>query len=619
MGRDMSKTGLKATWNIIPRDEVKNDEGTPYYFVHTLDHVVFKLLMKKAKRRAGYICYVVKSISKYQERVLTSVFKLEHIGIQFNTGLLWRFQEECYKMIESIMNNSRICGSLRKYSEHFDVTWKHMEVAFKKVIFRLIMEDYEIVFFGNILHPDKKRISLVKEKTFVRLINKDIELIEIKYGKKVLIRIITHYCYLIGKIIKRRRKKKNYAKTIRNGVVFEQIYLEQFGGNPEFQAFYDYFKTRSDVIYVCPQKKGGIYRILRKDRKPVVCFRWHEWRVGNKIGALRNLILLLIQQMKGKESIGLKRDIIILKSKELYYQSFFKTYSPKYYLRIRADMDVFHPIATGICEKRNVLNIGYQHGSYPFFHSGFSWIDFYAYGIWGEGFRSKVFEGVWEKNVTLFPIIGPFTSISNEYKNEENRLKTKLFYDKINKGRLNVTLFAGPAEEDDYIGLSEYTEFLTSCYKILSKTNYNIIFKEKYNQKREDLIEKSLRNKYDLEVEKVYHQNVKNYLSLSPTEVIKISDVVIARTISSIGWQALSFQKKLIIFESEAIEHPFEKSLSRIIVRNERELDECLKWLTSISQTEYEMIIDPLIKEWAKINNGQLVADFWNEVESSVE
>ena len=136
---------------------------------------------------------------------------------------------------------------------------------------------------------------------------------------------------------------------------------------------------------------------------------------------------------------------------------------------------------------------------------------------------------------------------------------------------------------------------------------------------REDLIEKSLRNKYDLEVEKVYHQNVKNYLSLSPTEVFKISDVVIARTISSIGWQALSFQKKLIIFESEAIEHPFEKSLSRIIVRNERELDECLKWLTSISQTEYEMIIDPLIKEWAKINNGHLVADFWNEVESSVE
>ena len=586
---------------------IKKEQVGMYYFVHTMDASALRRVKRITPRGTNdKLFYVEKTLSKRQESALAAIVNLEYLNFHRIPGKFHAYQEEVYAKVNKLFNRQDFGRKLRKYALCFDVEWKHLQVALKRVIGKLIGNDYKIIFLGEHLYPGMRKIFLVREKALINIFRDRLELIQIGNRFEEL----TNLFVLFGKIVVRIstiKLRANISAPMRKSIVFEQSQSHRYAGNTEFEAFYEYFKNRDDVVYIA-KDKGELFESLKKEGKNVSCFRMSIEGIGNKMDALVASGKLAVRFVKGNESLTLKMHILKLKYKELYYKSLFAMYGATYYVKNRGDVDDTHPIATGMIEKTKGTNVGFQHGSYAGFYYMFAWIDFHIYGILGEYFKTLVFHEVWEKAIPRFSIVGAFTCVTFGTEKENMRLVTG--------NRKSIGLFTTSIVEDEYLSRKFFEDFYRCCYSSLSKMPVEIILKEKDYYIDMELKERDLREKYGVRVKKVYgRRKGRNVNIASARSVIECTDAVVIMSTSSVAWEALSLKQKLIIFEVDCIEHPFESILPYLVVRNERELTERIGWLLSMPQEEYEKMIGPLIEAWCKPYNDHLIEDFWNDVE----
>jgi len=433
-------------------------------------------------------------------------------------------------------------------------------------------------------------------------------------------------------------RKDGLNGTAGINIIFEQMYEGQ-ERNPEFKAFYRYFKERDDILYICVSADSEIYKTLKIDQKQVLLRDKVQLLHRNRLGNIKPFIMFLIRIVLSfkLKSFLLKESILRLFEEKCYYEAMFSAFKPSFYLKVRSDIISSHPVATAVAQEYNVKHIGYQHASYYYF-AIFVYVDFHYYGFLGKCFIDAAFSKTWPSNIQ-YSILGPITA--EVLDNKKVNIKKN--------DRLVIAVFTNTVADNHHewhTSYKQYVEILCRTLSDLNNPNFHLIFKEKrYRQWSEKLIV-DICIKHCLSYEIAYHihplvlpanfsdevvKRTKDHginIHLDPgkikvyftaEEVIEASDIVVVITpygYSTTSFGALGKKKKLVIFGNKYLKHPFEMCMSRLVARDKNEFENSMKWLMNISQEEYEECIQTVIESCCKVSDGNLVRDFIESIEN---
>ena len=613
-------------------------------FIHTLDLISFFWLVatwNKPKK----VFYISQKVSPKLMLFLKKRVACEQTDLYVGTDAYIENEKNLYTSVEKVFKNSKFYSEVASLLNILNLETEKLITSFKKYLIHLIFDDMKIITLARQLckNGDHKRVivnncGLLKETVGGSIdINKNSSLMYSIKGRMLFL-AATLLC--LKKILNQRRDKKLNTFT-RVKIIFEQIYKGQ-EGNSEFDVFYRYFKERDDVLYICISNDSKIYKTLKNDRKPVLIKNDIPLLLQSRLLYLKCFVKLFFRLIFSIElkSWYLKSLLLTVFDKKMYYESLFKRYNPSFYLKIRSDIDPSHPVATAVAKKYNVKHIGYQHGSY-YFMAVFAYIDFHFYGLLGECFLKETFSHIWPKNIQ-YSVTGPITV---EGTNDD---KEPIKGDK----KFVVGIFTNIRDDNNQYWHSLYQQFLEIlCYKIseLCVPGFHLVFKEKgYSEYSEKLIV-GLCHKYNLSYEIAYHLHPtkipSNYshsviekfnvhgmsshlepavvrLFCTSIEVISTSDIIVEITqygCSTTTYEALGKKKKILIFATKHFQNILGKFIPKLIVRNEDEFEDGMKFLMNISQPEYEEYIQPAIENCCKVSNGNLVRDFISSIENCVK
>lgn len=587
------------------------------YFVSKLDKYAVKTYQAvSADPSDGVLYYIIDELgdSRWAEKIRTS-FSVRRLktcelteGVPAATALVYRW-------------TCRVCKSLmfqymlQKYSPLFQVSRSRLEVALKKVVASAIRDDVNLIGFGQGLFPNGKNIFLVRQKALLESAGESVLLVSLRGWDSDSIRVLLFASWRILYQSLRLRATRKSVGSNKRWIIFEQKYPNQ-PENPGFLPFYRYFKDRDDVLYAGVDEGSWMQEFLNSESKPTVSGdRWPLQSLTARFQALAFLGRYWSRTLWGREPLVVKSMVLLLKLKETYYELLVGAYPCKFYLRIRADYDEDHPIVTGVVEKCGGYHIGYQHGNYHALEEMFAFISFHAYGIWGKSFKDVAYLEAWPDNIP-YPVIGPFTVAPCN----GSRIQAT-------PRKLTVAIFTTSVSSLLGNSVSDHFEFLEVCYSVLAAYDATLIVKEKLWEEQTEAIERQLRQRYGLTVTKVFNSapaspdlvEGSDYCVARSEEIIAASDLVVTAHHSTVAWEALSLKKKILVFCNPAIRHHFEAFGPRLVVRNRHDFEKQIRWLLSVSQSDYEDLVAPLIREWCKENNGDLVRSFWEEIEGLLD
>lgn len=603
--------------------------------VHSLDKNILNLNLANVDR---IICFEI--LNGYNHGLYETYKKLSinKIEISPTSKFGYEVHERAYNLIEQLFSNENFKSLIDKHINNIRLENCSALIALKKSISSslrrvchlflyadLYLHNQNVTFIVNkdvadllrfvnidkhynmiaITEQDSIKIKKIILSKLYILVKRNSKQILAKSGK-LLTKITTNIfnkSFSNGQNLSTRRLKQN----IMNGTSFAYIFDQSYSWHQvEFSSFFYYLQKRSDVLYLVPDKKWEIYSFLKKEHKPVVSY-------GETIKMPQKMCLLLILFFKCIP-IGVDRSLPLLIKKGLYmslktklfYSQIFGYYKPRFYLKIRSDKDAYQAIVRSVGDSHRVKTIGYMHGSYPFLSSTFAYIDFHYYGLLGKFFRNEIYKHTWPDTIH-YKILGPFTGEIDDGKSVP-----------VSYNDTVIGIFL-TSEYDRNV----YNKFIKAIKYTLSAGHYRVIFKEKlYSKYSTETINENFKDFQNYQI--CVHNNNQLYdeklwVIKNSVQVLEESDFVFVMGWSTTGWEALGKKKKLIIFMSDDLSHPFEIYISRLVVRAKEELRETFEWLTSISQSEYNKIIQPLIDNCCKSSDGKLVKDFLESIENDEE
>ena len=247
-----------------------------------------------------------------------------------------------------------------------------------------------------------------------------------------------------------------------------------------------------------------------------------------------------------------------------------------------------------------------MHSQFTHFRVHYAFIDFHYFGLLGRCFRDSYVE-YWPDDMQ-YKILGPQCVEASEDKTiiKDNDLFT-------------VGVMSRPIKEK--LGKYSYAEFITNIWTVLHdlKTpNLHVTFKESISKEWADNLKEGLNNRMPISYDNAYHHNHAGKRTYSG-EVMTRSDIVI---ISSLGYSTTAFEaigkkkKVVVLFPNGQDPHPFENYPIPLVARTQKELRTSLQWLMDTPQEKYEKLIEPVIHDWSKTANGNLVKDFISSIEN---
>lgn len=555
-------------------------------------------------------------------------------------------EKNLYASVEKLFKDSKFYAEVFSILNVFNLETEKLITSLKKYLVPFLSNDIKILTLAQESFKNAEdtgvivnNYGLLKE-TAAEIIKTNKIFSSVYFIKGIILFFVTVLLFLKKILFQKKKKELNNFTGIK--IIFEQMYKGQ-EGNPEFDAFYRYFKERNDILYICISNDSKIYNILKADNKPVLLKNNIPLLQQNRLIYLKyfiKLFFLLIFSTKLK-SVYVKTLILKMFYNKIHYEVLFKKYRPSFYLKIRSDTDPSHPIATAVADKYSVKHIGYQHGPYRFM-AIFAHIDFHIYGLLGGLFLRETYSQIWPKKIQ-YAVSGPITVESN-VNNDKVRIKKD--------EKFVVGVFTNVADDNNQYWHLLHKRFLEIlCHKLsdLHVPNLYLIFKEKsYSIYSEKLIVDLCRN-YSLSYEIAYHLHPVNVSSnysnsvidkfnvlginahLNPSnirvsctsiQVIDLSNVVVEISphgCSSVTFEALGKKKKMLIFATKYFQNPLGKLIPELIVRNKNEFELGMKFLMNISQPEYEEYIQPAIENCCKVSDGNLVRDFISSIANCVK
>lgn len=402
-------------------------------------------------------------------------------------------------------------------------------------------------------------------------------------------------------------KKIHQIANYETKIILESMYKRE-DANVEFDVFYDYLKNRDDVLYVLPNSDQATADKLQNNNKPFVFRKNIKYSRNDKyIGMLKFLISSLRILCSTKSgSLELKVSTLASKYNYQFYDLLFAKFKPKYFVKVRFDSEAYHPVATAAANLHNVKHIGYQHASYGGVYTSFCYMDFHYYGLLGKGFKN-IYRGFWDTNIK-YKVLGPLAADAKKY----NYAK-----EQTNK-HLVIGIFPRQAFQ---LGEYDYEENLTNTWQTiyeLGLPKVSIVIKEDQPSIYIDNLKKTLYSKWPIQYKTFYNVPVDDELSCPAADVIRMSDIVISSTYaySTTTFEALSMKKKVLVLMCPSLPpHPLENSNIPIVSRNYSDLKNSIEWMIGKSSYEYNKMIEPIIDEWSKFSEGDLVQKFLEEIE----
>lgn len=499
------------------------------------------------------------------------------------------------------------------YAGLFVASPPRLRIALQKVVAAAVREDVTLIGFAQAVYPDAEKVYLVRQKGLLKVFEEDLKTVSI-HGSRI--KLVWEMLSSLGNLFLRgllSRDGVSHLGDRKNWIIFQQIYSDT-PENPEFLSFYEYFKERNDILYTDVKPGSWMAEFLRSEGKPILS---GGWKPVGKVLSCRFVICQLARLcwvvLWGPGSLMIKRMVLCLKLSEIYYSALFALLSPRFIIRVRADMDPDHPIVTDLMERCGGWHVGYQHGNYfPCLNELFAFICFHAYGIWGPHYRGAAFSDSWPDDIP-YPVLGPFTMRGGPSCESGAR----------NDG-LTIAVFPSSTPYDELTSYADYEEFMAACYYAASHLEVELIVKDKVFSQHTQLIENRLRRRYGVSVRSVFSAS-NNMPELSACggdssvmrsdDVINVSDLVIVMGNSSVAWEALSCKRKVLVYSDPRFKHYIADYLPQLVVESADELEDRVKWLLSMRQSYYENLVAPFLRDWCKENDANLVRSFWMEVE----
>ncbi|GEM_PF-3090275 len=394
-------------------------------------------------------------------------------------------------------------------------------------------------------------------------------------------------------------------------ILFEQAF-DRPAGNPDFLAWYAYLRTRTDVLYHCPNPASRIRRHLEAEGRPVVSHRVCL-RGKARARALAGAARIARMALRGPAPRSVLARLARLLRDELHYESLLAAYRPRYFVKVRADLDPAHPILTACQERLGARHVGYQHGLYLPGQTAVQAADFHVLGLCGAAFGEPAFASRARADMHRL-VLGPFTGPSIE----------ACAARKPSSAGPAVALF--PTTFGPYDLPARATEaFFAASYQALGPLDAQVVVKDKVYDPRVDEAERAARAGTDLRVRKVYSLADgapqawacgRDYTLAHADAVLEACDVAVVMWISSTVLEALAAKRKVLVYMLGPGRHPLAPDLGNLVVRARADLADRLRWLVDLPQAEYERIIASCLARWGKPNHGRLAAQFWEAVEA---
>lgn len=382
-------------------------------------------------------------------------------------------------------------------------------------------------------------------------------------------------------------------------ILFDQYY--GIMDDQEFLAFYRYFKTRSDVVYNCPDR-GEKFRFLeREGRQP----RVHRWSVAwSRVPAELYRLARLGRLFAFDHSMPTPFKIAVARlfRDRMRYESLLDALPCRRFLRVRFDMDASHPLVTALCEARGIHHTGYSCGSYPEPTLLYAAIDFHEYGLLGRGFKDDIYKDLWPDAIR-YGILGPFTAELEPGPPKERSAGTVL------------GLFPTSYGDEFYMQRSFFDEFVEAAIAAASTAGASLFIKVKdRSASNATSLKTACRGRVRLDF--AYNDDWDGRPARRTPDVIAACDVAVVMGASTAAWEALAAGRKVLVYEQPWRRHPFESVEPRLVVKDPAALTHAVAWILALPKAEHDALVEPVIARWAKRSDGRLVRDFIESLEN---
>jgi len=572
--------------------------------IAVIDLTPYSALRLLFKRQRCNVLYFNKKIGRFFVSLLSKKHCLKECRLDYYEAFYEQTEKEKLYLSEQLADHKNFSRLIEKLADIFQMDKFHIRFVFIKR-------------FVKLLHPTMGMILLVKrdykpgDNVQIWLDNCEIfkRLRLLNYvpcrsnGLCLLNMAIALYCtvwpffYIFLFLINNLRRTVS-AQQIR--VVFRQKFSKRFGWNPEFDAFYRYFKTRNDVAYHCVKKGDEIYHSVASDGKPV--FTTSDLRISFSEGVRFIFIFckLMVLVIRSALPQRIMFWIMVLQMFQEYMltRSILRKFTPKYMIRIRPEMYEYHPIITGTCEQFGCKHIGYKHGPPVFFIANYAIADFHYTGVMGKSDIVDIYRAYAPKN--QWEVLGPIAAdIAYDYPIENNGERVITFFS---------TSTYGFDPEDR---LFREAIFSLVCF-LKTKSNIRLVYREKnvHSTRLSYVTELCDKNhiRYDVEI----HTAGKTVMDFSAL-TIKKSELIMVLGWSTGAWECLSLKRKLIVYSQPWIRHALEHFSPNLVVKNPVDFNKTMTWLWSIPYPEYIRKTDHIVRQISKKANGKMVKEYFEE------
>lgn len=565
--------------------------------VHTLSPGKLKRI--SAQGRFDRIVYLQSTCPAERLQQLARI-PLRQTGFNDDPPAFFRHHEWTYDWIETLSPSRPFEELTLDFSSRLGLPVDHCRAAVKKTAVLAFSREFQALTFGARLSQDNSVTVFVREPgLFQPLDLKGVSLAHDPESNAGLLIRAAGISLKLALAILRPVKASKASETA--AIVFEQEFPEW--NDSEFLAFYRYLKTRDDVVFVCPPGSEKLARLRSQGRRAeprAVTVRG----IGETLRQLGVLAGLLASLGKHAEfPSGLRLAGIKLLEHRLRISALLSRHRPRLYLKVRADMDPFHPVTTAIAETIGTANIGYSCGSYSYFSSTYAHIDFHRYGLLGHDFRDRIFRRAWPRSARYL-LFGPFTVESADPPKEASRPP----------GPPVVAAFSTSTGTDFFAADSFFRSFVRDAVAAAAASKARLLFKDKlHTPQRLEIVRAESQGKVELEL---LPRTSDGDPASSTIGILSRCDAALVMGGSTISWEALGAGKKVLVYRHPAEDHPFSRYSPRLVAHDPATLRESLQWLLGASQEEYERYSAPALAACAKRSDGRLVKDFIESIEN---
>ena len=492
-----------------------------------------------------------------------------------------------YDWVEALFEKPDFAAWVARTAAAVDLPERELRNALKKASGLELAEDGQLYSVGETLYPDSARVYYFAEPDFLR------RLLPLEIGCEPAARgdRRRRYAALLALTFARLLAPARGGRGPASKIYFEQAYDDLL--NTEFPGLYRYLKTRDDVVYGCKSADGEIAELLRRDGKPVLLRSEIAPGFRARWSAFRRLLAVLLLP---SPSFGLRYWTLKLFRHQLSCEALFSVIRPEIWLKVRSDIEPFHPITSAVARRNGCRHAGYSGGSYPFPNFYFAWLDYDFYGILGPAF-ADIFGPLW-KDAGRLIVAGPFTVEVRDHAPATQRRTPA------------IGVFPTSVGDDFYMQEPVLLPFYRGVIRAAAKLGARLIIKVRVPEpKLAAFITEESGGKVPFEIV-CYQQD-----GVRAQDVLEGSDLVAVLSTSTTAWEALALSKKLAVFEQDWVKHPFDGAKPALVARDEKALEETLLRLAALTQDEYERQAAGLIDRQTKRCDGALAREFIESIE----